>query len=70
MKSIMRFLQCCVYSLNTMINFRDHSKNEKARKYRSILLIPLGLVRYLMLSLYEHVFFIKKSENIAVVCIV
>ena len=48
---MMRFLQCCVYSLDCMIYFRAKSDNEKLRKILSVLLIPTGLIRYLWVSL-------------------
>lgn len=47
---MIRFLQCCVYSLDIMIHFRGKHENEKLRKILSILLIPLGIVRYIWVS--------------------
>lgn len=49
-----RFLQCCVYSLNIMIFFREKRDREKTRKLLSILLIPVGIIRYLYISLVSY----------------
>lgn len=70
MSNAMRFLQCCVYSLDIMINFRDHSKSEKARKYLSILLVPVGILKYITYSLRAHFNRIDVPDSIAVICIV
>ena len=66
----MRFLQCCVYSLDIMINFRDHSESEKTRKYLSILLAPVGIFKYITCSLSAHIKKIDAPNKIAVICIV
>ena len=48
---MVRFLQSCVYSLDVMIYFRAKYDNERLRKFVSILLIPLGLIRYVWMSI-------------------
>ena len=50
---MMWFFQCCVYSLDSMIYFRDKSNNEQLRRILSIVLIPVGLIRYIFVSLRE-----------------
>lgn len=55
---MVRFLQSCVYSLDVMIYFRAKYDNERLRKFVSILLIPLGLIRYVWMSIKA-----KKIEN-------
>lgn len=67
-----RFLQCCVYSLDFMVMFREKSDNERLRKIFSILLIPIGVFRYFYLSvnnLFKRKQFYDK-EKCAVVVIV
>lgn len=66
---MMRFLQCCVYSLDIMIYFREKNENEKFRKILSILLIPVGIIRYIVISITAR-FKKNKSENCAVVMII
>lgn len=67
-----RFLQCCVYSLKFMVRFREHSDNERMRKYVSIVLIPFGIVKYIQLSLKNllHVKGNNRTQKCAVVVIV
>ena len=68
---MMRFLQCCVYSLDCMIYFRAKSDNEKLRKILSVLLIPAGLIRYLWVSLVACCLGEKdKKKKCAVVMII
>ena len=63
------FLQCCVYSLNTMIYFREKYNNERLRRILSILLIPAGLLRYLLISIGARLY--KEPTSVyAVVLIV
>lgn len=50
-KKIKRFLQSCVYSLDIMIYFREKHNAERIRIILSLLLIPLGLIRYLYVSI-------------------
>lgn len=65
----MRFLQCCVYSLDVMIYFREKHDNEKLRKALSILLIPIGILRYILVSL-KACFPYKRENKCAVVLII
>lgn len=63
------FLQSCVYSLNAMIYFREKHDNEEFRKILSVLLIPAGLMRYVLASIEAHLY--KEPKNgCAVVLIV
>lgn len=65
----MRFLQSCVYSLNIMIYFREKSDNEKLRKILSLVLIPVGIARYIYVS-FKASFVNSKSKKCAVVLII
>ena len=66
---MLRFLQCCVYSLNCMINFRDYCKDEMLRKILFIILIPVGIINYIIISLQSRMLQ-SKTNKIGVVCIV
>ena len=65
----MRFLQSCVYSLDVMIYFREKYDNEKLRKILSIILIPVGIIRYIYVSI-KVVFGSKVPEKCGVVLII
>lgn len=65
----MRFLQSCVYSLDVMIYFRGKYNNEKMRKILSILLIPVGIIRYFYVWVKTHII-TKVPNKCAVVMIV
>lgn len=65
----MRFLQSCVYSLDVMIYFRAKYDNEKIRKILSVLLIPVGIFRYLYVSIKARSMY-AVPEKCAIVMIV
>ena len=51
---MMFFLQSCVYSLNIMIYFREKFNQETIRKILSIILIPIGIIRYIFVSVKSY----------------
>lgn len=66
---MMRYLQCCVYSLDCMIYFREKQNNERIRKILSILLVPVGVLRYICVSV-GAMFEKKPPARCAVVAII
>ncbi len=52
---IKEYLQSITYPLPCMTHFRDHSTCEPLRKILSVILIPVGLIKFIISSLFANI---------------